>query len=253
MLSVLCDSEGNPRDVVMPEDARFEVGLESIRDVLQLDFVLTELFEMLRDNAEAQKRLRRLLKDPVIPSAERADSFGRDIQSELYVAAVCQRAELGPRFAEPDVYCSRSEPELGIAVKRLTSRKGFEEAIRGAAGQIDKSEFPGIIVVETSIALNPENRRISWPWAPDESDRLHAQHIRKFLDENGRMQEMQECVRGKDVRGIIVHDHQVMLTPDRSWGLKSINMPVSTARGNQRREREFSEFTRRYKRGLPSR
>jgi hypothetical protein len=56
---------------------------------------------------------------------------------------------------------------IGIAAKRIKSESQVKKRIPKAAKQIETSGLPGVIAIDTSIGLNPNNERITRP-IPDE-------------------------------------------------------------------------------------
>lgn len=248
MQRVVCDPEGNPR-VLKKDDVNIEIAIESLRDIQQLSFILEHL--IVDPDSLAYRKLRRALKDSTLPQEDEKQSFGRDTQFELYIAAICIKAELVPvNFAEPDVRAFLKEQQFGIAAKRLKSIGNLEKNIRNAGNQIRDSGLPGIIALDTCVAFNNENERIVAPLSGSEFGKRYGEFFRIFIDEyNPRIQ---EWVRAKGVRGIIFHDHQLRADKEHGWTLQSMTFSLSTARKNQRRGREFQAFDRQYKQGLPT-
>lgn len=236
--------------VIEPSHPDFETALEAERDLQILSFVFDQAAAKNHD-AKFQRLVKSTLKDSVLPQEDRHNSQGRDAQFELFVAAICQRAGLAPVLREePDVTCVVDGTRFGIAAKRIKNVDNLPARIQDAADQIEKARLPGIIALDTCIALNRENERITAP-IPEPVFGEHylqalKQFARKFHDR------IQEWVRGKGVRGIVLHDQQVRLGDDGQWSLQGMSVWISTARENQRRNREFSAFRRAYGKGLPN-
>ncbi len=246
MHRVLTDGDG----MIAPDDPDLEVALEAERDMQILGFVFDEAAAHPTDT-RFDSLVHTALKDSLFPQADRGGSKGRDAQFDLFVAAVCQSAGMLPvEREEPDVTCFVDGIKFGIAAKRVKNVERLLERLGDAADQIKRSCPRGIIAIDTCVALNRNNRRITVPVPDVEFGRLHAKAMDQFIDVyHDRIQAM---VRGKGVLGLVVHDHQVRWRPGSDWGLESITRFVYTTRGNERRNREATAFWEGYKRGLPN-
>ena len=85
-------------------------------------------------------------------------SRARDCQFETYCGALCRMAQLEPRFTEPDVVAKVEGVSLGIAAKRVKSRKRINERVRQATNQIEQRRKPGVIMIHASIAAHDDLR-----------------------------------------------------------------------------------------------
>ena len=139
--------------------------------------------------------------------------------------------------------------KFGIAAKRLKSVPALEEHVRKAAKQIQKAGLPGIIALDTCLALNPENEPILARIPDDQFGALYNQELHRFLDRHHRR--IYEWVDGKGVRGVVFHDHLVRPTTDDDWELASMTVTLLTAHDDGER-REFASFSERYVSGLPN-
>jgi len=106
------------RGFISEADADFEHACEALRDFLPLAYTFDQLMPAVPAD-ELRPRARALVKDNVLPTAGSQDTPGRDVQSELYFAAVCQAAGLQPALAEPDIDVRQGGQRYGLAVKRL--------------------------------------------------------------------------------------------------------------------------------------
>ncbi len=238
-----------PDDFVRPDHPKFQTAVESVRDITLLQFVFDNAGPLLQSD-EFRRRLRTVLKDSELPQQDGEQTQGRDAQSELFVAALCQSSGLIPvTLAEPDVRCVVSGTEFGIAVKRIKNLARLVHRIREAATQIDGAKLPGIIALDTTIALNQGNGRIGDAISDQEFKETTRQGFLAF----GRLFEpqIQEAIRGRGVRGLIFHDHQLRFRREQDWWLESMNFWIPTAGHNARRVREFNRFYNRYLSGLP--
>jgi hypothetical protein len=236
--------------IIPADDPEFETALEAERDLQVLVFVFQEAAAHPPE-AEFQRLVRKALKDSVLPHEDRAQSKGRDAQFELFVAAICQKAGLQlVAREEPDVTCHIHGVKFGIAAKRMKNVSSLEKHVRKAAEQIEKARLPGIIALDTNLALNPDNERITAPIPDEEFAVVYRQALERFT--HRFHDNIQRWIRTKGVRGIVIHDQQVRLHPDGEWELVGMTMHVNTARENQRRNREFALFKEHYRKGLPN-
>ncbi len=172
----------------------FETALEAERDLQVLAFVF-ENGEAQSPESEFGSLVKAALKDSVLPQDDRTQSKGRDAQFELFVAAICQSAGMHPvARQEPDVTCTVRGVKFAIAAKRLKSLASLGKRVREAALQIQKAALPGIIALDTSGALNRENKRITKPIPDREFGPLYKHGVDLFITEYH--ERLQEWVRG---------------------------------------------------------
>lgn len=229
------------------KDASFLIALEGLRDILILDFALSQLSSNV-DRTVMQEKLRRIIKDPVHPQDDLKKSPGRDFQTELYAAAVAMKGKLCPRFEEPpDVLCDLAGEPLGIAVKRVKNETQFEKRFREAVRQIEKAKVRGVVVMDLSLAFNRANQPINTPASIVEIQLAHCMARKLFVDE--RHTQMKEWIAGRPVRGLVIIDHVLRHHPSEGWFLETFHFDVPFDLHNQRRRREFEEFRSAFKRG----
>lgn len=246
MYSVMTD----PAGFIQPDDPRFETALEAEHDLQVLGFVF-EQADMHPTDAEFQCLVKKLIKDSLLPHEDRTNSTGRDAQFELFVAAVCQKAGMHPvSREEPDVTCYVDDVKFSIAAKRIKKVTRLEKHIRKAARQIENACFPGIIVLDTCVALHRNNERITTPIREEEFGPLYRKAIKCFVDDF--YDKFQYWVCGKDTCGIVIHDRQVRFNPNGEWSLEGMPMFVNLASKNNCHKLEFDMFEKQYKTGLPN-
>ena len=249
-LMKMCRVLTEPLEVVSPDDPGFETALEAERDFQILGFVFDQVNED-SDDPEFLRLVRNTLKDSILPQDDREGSKGRDAQFELLVAAICQSAGMLPvSREEPDVICHIEDTKYGIAAKRIKNVAKLEQNVRKAAKQIQGVGVRGFIALDTSVALNRENERITTPIPDKQFGLLYRDALNEFIHQYH--DRIQQWVRGKGVRGILFHDHQVRFCEDGVWSLVGMTMKLNTARHNQCRNREFHAFASRYEKGLPN-
>lgn len=102
-----------------------------------------------------RSQLRKLISGSGFPTPESKHSAARDFQFECFVAAVSELSGYSIRFNEPDVLVERDNHLFGIAAKRITSPRKIESNCRKAVRQILQSRLPGIVALDISYALYP--------------------------------------------------------------------------------------------------
>ncbi len=242
MYSVLTNATG----IIQPNDPEFETALEAERDFQILGFVF-EQADIHSTDDEFQRLVKSTLNDSPLPQKDRDNSKGRDAQFELFVAAICQNAGMLPIFREePDVTCHAGDIKFGIAAKRIKNVDRLEKHVRKAAGQIKDTGLPGIIALETCVALNRNNERFIRQIPEEEFGPLYSEAIKRFVGEyDGKFK---HWVRGKDVRGIVIHDQLVRFQLNGGWSLQGMTMFVNP----NRCKRDFTKFIKQYETGLPT-
>ena len=166
---------------IAPDHADFEIALEAERDMQVLGFVFDNALGQPADS-EFVRLAKNAIKDSLLPQDDRSLSKGRDAQFELFIAAVCQAAGMRPVVREePDVTCLVNSTKFGIAAKRIKNIANLEARINKGAQQIQDSRLPGFIALDTSIALNRDNQRISTPIHEQQFQVLHWSALRRFM------------------------------------------------------------------------
>ena len=234
--------------VVKETDPDFELACEALRDITLLEFAFDQLSEAI-PRESLQNKVQLLVKDAPLPQDDCADTLGRNTQSELYVAAICNAAGLRPSLDEPDVVVETNGVPYGLAVKRLKSLRQLNKRFPQAVDQIERSGMPGFVVLDVVLALNPKNRKLWFVKSDDEFFRTHALHFqrlgKRWLDP------FVSWRRGREVRGVIILDHVVRKLEDGGWGLGSFTLFMDLDPYNQRRRREAYRFWQIYEKGVP--
>ncbi len=246
MYRVLTGEEG----IIQPDHAEFEVALEAERDFNVLGFVFDQARAHALDSGFI-RLVKDVLKDSLFPNEDRTQSKGRDAQFELFVAAICQAANLTPVVREePDVTCHIDGIKFGIAAKRIKSTSSLEKRVRKGAKQINAAGLPGVVALEMTEALNPDNDRITTPISDNQIGRLYSQALREYM--GGDLGRLQEWVGDKGVCGVVIHYQQVRRLPNGEWSLDGMTLRVKTARRSRRLNREYAMFDTHYWKGLPN-
>lgn len=247
MQAMFVRPDGTPIPFITPGEQDFEVALEAARDMQMLGFVFDQLASASL-TSDFAKKLKLLLKDTALPQDGLTDSKGRDVQCELFVAAICVKAGMSPTFAEPDVHCTLEAMTFGIAVKRIKSPDTFKDRIRKAVEQIDRANLPGVIVADISVMCNPTNKRVLRPMTNDMYHAAARAAMHDFVDYY--RPQLLDWSKGANARGLILVDHHVRQHPISGWGLDTMTFGENLSPHNQRRSREFDTFMEWYARGL---
>jgi len=190
-----------PTRSIRPDHPQFAFACEGVRDIFQLDFAIEQL---CRPDPPAgfREKLQAAVDDPVLPQARMDDSAGRDAQCELYVAGICAKAGLSPRFAEPDIQCGFETLTYSVAVKRIKNLKRFEGRVRAAMEQAVRAGTPGAALIDLTIALNRANA----PVISNESDAQYGTRTKARLSAVAyeHSKKLVEWAKGTTVRGIIL-------------------------------------------------
>ncbi len=229
-------------------DPEFERACEAYRDITLLKFAFDRL-GTVADAAVLRGKVARLVKDSVLPQDDLADTPGRDTQSELYVAAVCQAAGILISLEEPDVVVEVDGIRYGLAVKRLKSLRQLEKRSRSAIRQIERSKLPGFVVLDMALAANPENEKLGFVVTDEGFYHLQSSRFDSFMRANSRR--FQEWRSGREVRGVLVLDHVMgPMDAERNWGLRSWTTFTDLDPCNQCRRREAMRFWQAYSTGV---
>lgn len=102
--------------------------------------------------------LKRLHGGGVSPKADGSKTDPRNWQHELYTAARLFRLGFKLRAHEPDLLLYDGNQNLGIACKRVSSKKGVERNLRSGAAQIQASGIDGIVAIEVKRVVLPEDQ-----------------------------------------------------------------------------------------------
>jgi hypothetical protein len=166
MRRVFTDSTGAAVQTVAPQDPNFGVAKEALREFLVLEAILESAEAM--SLPDEKRTLKRLCKDAVSPTNS-GNTPGRDLQTELLVAATCCRGGFSNvQLEEPDVTAMLADRKWGIAVKRVKSAGAISDNVRDASEQISRSGLPGMVFLDLSVAFNPEGEDVVRPMTADQ-------------------------------------------------------------------------------------
>ena len=235
------------RGFIKEADADFEHACEALRDFLPLAYTFEQLMPAVPPD-ELRPRAQALLKDEVLPNTGSQDTPGRDVQSELYFAAVCQAAGLRPVLAEPDIVVRQGGQRYGLAVKRLKNTAKLQRRFSAGARQIEESGMPGFVILHLSLALNPDNRRICTPLGDRAFFQMEDARLSRVMRQHA--DSFVKWRQGREVRGVILHDDIISKLADGNWSIRGFDLFSHIDKSNQRRQREAHAFFRQYRRGI---
>jgi hypothetical protein len=215
-------------EMLMREDPRFDIGLEAERDLQQVAYILDQQ-HAADGHPGLVERLKVLSLDSALPQLDRQQSKGRNVQFELYVAALCQDAGMLPvDYEEPDITCEMDGTMLGIAAKRIKSEPQIRKRIKEGIEQVTKSKMPGIVAVDTTLSLNPQNLRM-FVVLPDEVVMpWYKERMTNFLREYDS--KIRKWTKGTPVLGLLVYDSHVRQEPNGEYSWTGMTMRFETAR-----------------------
>lgn len=244
-----CLDAMNKGGVIQPDDSRFPAAREGLRDVLLLDFSLSQL-KGITDCTTLKRLLQRISKDHLLPQDDLKNSPGRDTQTEMYVAAIASKAGLKPRFSEPDILCELAGVPIGIAVKRIKNEDRFEEHFRKAASQIERTKVRGVIVTDMTLAFNRTNIVIEGSITPEQMNFAHKKARKLFVGKY--YDRMKDWLGGREVRGLIIMDSILHVESWQRWYVEAFGYDVPFNLHNERRHREWSNFREVFLHGYPT-
>ena len=246
MCNLFVNKDGSERRKIKASDPDCEVAIEAGRDLVQFAFIFDALPAPVL--AQFKIELTKAIGDQALPQHSLENSFGRDSQFHLYVASITHNAGFAKvRNAEPDVVGELADEECGFAAKRIKSVSNLRARIKKASVQIAKTKRPGLIVLETSLAFNRTNSRITQPLPEAEFARLYYSYFQRFISHNQKR--FESFVDPWWVCGIVFHDQQIRLV-GTEWQIGGMTFGVPLA---ARCISDPGRFWRQYEQGLPNR
>lgn len=129
--------------------------LQTLMEFAQLKTIIKAA--MASPNRAAwEEQLRKLVSGPSAHVAGSKHSPAHNFQFESFVAAVCELSGYEIGFAEPDVVVRDDSCAFGIAAKRPSSKRRIEKNCRKAANQIIRSGLPGLIALDITPSVYPD-------------------------------------------------------------------------------------------------
>ncbi len=99
--------------------------------------------------------IRKILEGPALPQDEtERNSAARNFQFELFVGAWLKAGGVEVRMAEPDLQMMFLGQPIGVAAKRVTSRKQLVRRVKDAVEQIEASGMDGLIAINVDPLID---------------------------------------------------------------------------------------------------
>ncbi|TWT74690.1 hypothetical protein Pla123a_35140 [Posidoniimonas polymericola] len=205
----------NGKGRVDPDDPRFERAIESVRDLQSLSFILDQ-HDLNAADPAFKRLLSSVVKDSDLPQKDRVNSRGRDAVFELHVGGACIAASFDDvRYEEPDITFGLDGVRYGMAAMRVKSEASVSKRVRDGVRQVKKSGLHGVVVLDTALAFNPQNRIFPKPV----SDREFITGYRRVLADKWKVLDpiLRPLLNHRLVLGLIAHDHMVRQKLDGEW------------------------------------
>jgi hypothetical protein len=126
------------------------------------------------------------------PEDDRPNTPHRDYLLELYVASAAQAAGMNVELSEPDVVVYVAGQRLGIAAKRIKSRKQVLENAKKGARQIANAAVDGgLLFLDVSNIMNEHMMAMRYlgEFGTERSGTVHG-HLMKFASEQASIQSL---------------------------------------------------------------
>ena len=125
-----------------------------------------------------QDRVQALVAGHALPQDD-TQATARNLQFELVLASLLRRAGYEVELREPDVIATSPELSFAFAAKRPKSRKKLPQNIRDANRQIrhqvNSSSLCGVVALDLSQLLNPQNGYLSSESFSEASTKVHIE------------------------------------------------------------------------------
>lgn len=150
--------------------------------------------------------LNRIVRGPVLPSDESPSSNqARNVQFELSLAALLERAGVSASFREPDLRCQIGEVTFLVACKRIQSTKKLNTRINEATVQLERQlrglpeNAGGVVAISlSSVLATTDGKPTAIASQADGLRRMQSQ-IEEFVNRRAKWQKTREA------QGILFH------------------------------------------------
>jgi hypothetical protein len=133
-----------------------EVLAEATRSIFELYLISRCLRSDGRPLSDTlDTTIRKILEGPLLPRDENErNSAARNFQFELSVGAWLTAGGVEGRLAEPDLQIMFLGRSIGVAAKRVSSRKQLLRRVKDAIAQIDASGMDGLIAINVDPLID---------------------------------------------------------------------------------------------------
>lgn len=255
-ISRLCKTIVGSDRTIETDDPEWAEAVQSEKDIQECWFI----FHVLKEQLCAVPflgRLKRSLDDPTLPVESGDNTHGRDTQFELLLAAVAARAGLKVEDFEgggADWKLVAPVRSWSIEAKRIKSWSAAEKRIREAAKQIRDSKLGGVIVLDISVACNPDSQPMD-EFVPDEVLRKAQRSRGEHLAANF-VPEVKKWIGNAPVEFLLVYDFQIRPAgyssdDERPWSLMASWDRFNLLRPGSTQTDNFEELWSLFGAGLP--
>lgn len=152
---------------------------QALRDVEELYLILTTLCNVDSSGLPpVQEKLRELLSGCVLARDDQ-NPLARNIQYELFIAALFSKLGFLVDLREPDIWCKYQDEEFCIAAKRMKSKRQVHSRLVEADKQIEDQGVPGVIALGVEQISNPEHS----PLMLEECKTVPEQRLELFTEQ----------------------------------------------------------------------
>ncbi len=245
MRRVFRNPDGSSREVPA-NSPDHNVGLESLRDYMHLEFILEQLPHRFTDDRRASltAKLRTAVrKDGVDPAASVKHTKGRDTLVELYVAAVlAQGGASAIGLGVTDVTILLDGEAFSIEAKRPKKPRTLVPAIEDAIKQLKQRATAGAVFVDVSRAWDQNNVRILRPMSDAEFREVFPQVMKKFISTIHA--DVQKLMVGSPACAVCFQIFQMRQVLGTGWNLEGCMMYVDGENLDARRLNRLQSFKR---------
>lgn len=239
---------------------QIDVVLEAFRDFSQLEAIL-EQRDYITPSDRLLELLDRVVSDTDLPQDSSDQTPGRNHQFELYVAARCVCAGFDRvTLEEPDLSFFYEGKKTFVAAKRVKGNKA-KTRVKQAAEQIYdaltsyRRDASGIITLDLSRAMNPENKRYVSSRSHDACeaayvDALEAIWMAKYSRD---VQDVLKRPQSANVLGLIVHDSHVVKLRQGKWFPWQMAVGVPSESLSRDSVNQFRRLVKSYDQGITNR
>jgi hypothetical protein len=238
-------------NIISPTRPDFVWVLQALRDVSELNFV----FDVLGEDYLAKHRrdtLHRAFRDSELPDDGAERSPGRDHQCELFTHAILRRGGLKPEPSKsgPDFVIRSEGRTYVVECKRIKSIEKLAARAEAASDQVQRSGFPGFIVMDVSRAVHDGNPFYTGPADDDIGFKVQAR-LNQFVDRHRHV--LEASITSSHVSGLVlVEAMTIQHGQPNAKGVgrwithhlfNFINWPIDADDERGRRRRFFRSFT----------
>ena len=236
-------------DFVPVSDQRFWPLYHSVRDLLQMEFILHHLWRDGVPPAQRDRQLR-LVQDHAVPAIDHKKTTGRDLQFELSIEAkLVAGGGSGVWDEATDVRCEFNGRPFGVACKRARSERALVDAVAAASDQIASSGHPGVGVIDLSLCVNPEFTALTSGSVWRDGRRLYTEACAALarVERRLRAEVNPECVAR-----LYFFTEAIRYAGDRAFDLCSMFVRLRLTRGEVLHRRLLAAFDTALVAGTPN-